>query len=52
MNLDFKAILQKHWTLLEDKVIYEDKKILLTDIQAVKLFCRSTCITNVVIQIL
>lgn len=36
MNLSFKAGLDKRWTLLDDRIIYGKKEILLTEIQSVK----------------
>ncbi len=51
MNLSFKASLQKAWTLSENRLIYGDREILLTEIQSVKLFSKSSFATNGVIQI-
>jgi hypothetical protein len=51
MNLSFKVMLQKAWTLLEDSVTYGDRKILFTEIQSVKVFSKSSFATNGVIQI-
>lgn len=51
MNLSFKLMLQKPWTLLDDKVIYGDREILFTQIQSVKVFSKGSFGTNGVIQI-
>lgn len=51
MNLSFKVALQKQWTLLEDRVIYGKEEILLTEIKSVKLFAKSSIMTNGVIEI-
>lgn len=51
MNLRFKAMMQKPWTLLSDRIIYNKREILLTEIQAVDVFSRPTFATNGLIQI-
>lgn len=51
MNLSFKVILQKSWTLLEDRVIYGHKEILFTEIQSVILLSSSNFGANGIIQI-
>lgn len=51
MNLSFKASLQKPWTLLDNKVVLDDKDIFFTEIEAVKLFSKSSFLTNGIIQI-
>lgn len=52
MNLGFKAMLQKPWTLLDDSILYGNTKILLTEIQSVKVTNKSTVGVNGVIQIM
>lgn len=51
MELTFSTMLTKKWTLLDDKIIYGDDEILLSDIQSLKLACKSRVTTNGVIQI-
>lgn len=51
MNLSFKVALQKQWTLLEDRLIYGKEEILLTEIKSLKLFSKSSIMTNGVIEI-
>lgn len=52
MNLSFKITFQKPWTLLDDRIIYADREILLTEIQLVKVLARPTFATNGVIHIM
>lgn len=52
INLSFKATWQKSWTLLNDRILYEDREILFTEIQSVKVFAKPTFATNGIIQII
>lgn len=51
INLSFKASMQKAWTLLDDRLIFGDKEILLAEIQSVNVFSKPTFATNGVIQV-
>ena len=51
MNLSFKAGFLKEWTLLDDRIILGKKEIMLTEIDSVKLFAKSSFANNGVIQI-
>lgn len=51
MNLRFKAQLIKGWTLLEDRLIYGNREILLTEIQSVKVISKPSLCRNGVINI-
>ena len=51
MNLSFKAGFLKEWTLLDDRIILGKKEIMLTEIESVKLFAKSSFANNGVIQI-
>ncbi|AUN14112.1 Uncharacterised protein [[Clostridium] sordellii] len=51
MNLKFKATLQKEWILLDDKIIYGGREILLTDIESVDLMFKSSVGSNGLINI-
>ena len=52
MNLTFKVSMHKEWTLLDDRIIYDGRQILLNDIESAKLISKATFATNGVIQIL
>lgn len=52
MNLSFKIPMHKEWTLLDDRVMYGDKEILLSEITAVKLVSKGGFGMNGVIQIM
>ena len=46
MNLTFKVALMKEWTLLDDRIIYGKKEILLTEIQSIESITRPTSFKN------
>ncbi len=46
MNLTFKAALMKEWTLLDDKIIYGKKEILLSEIQTIESVTKPTSFKN------
>lgn len=50
-NITFKANLSKPWTLLDDRIIYENEEILLSDIQVVHLISLSESGKKGVIEI-
>lgn len=50
-NITFKANLSKSWTLLDDRIIYENDEILLSDIQVVHLISLSETGKKGVIEI-
>lgn len=52
MNLTFKATFQKAWTLLSDRLIYDGKEILLTEIKSMKVMGKATIATNGIIQLI
>lgn len=52
INLTFKAMLLKPWTLLDDRIIYGSKEILLTEIKSVKLSNKSNFASNGLIEIM
>ena len=52
MNLTFKSTFQKTWTLLSDRLIYDGKEILFTEIKDVKLMGKVTMATNGIIQLI
>lgn len=51
MNLGFKVMFQKPWTLLDDRILYGDKVILLSDIQSARLVSQAQGMINGVIEI-
>ena len=51
MNLTFKATFQKTWTLLSDRLIYDGKEILFTEIKSMKVMGKATIATNGIIQL-
>ena len=51
MNLSFKAGFLKEWTLLDDRIILGKKEIMLTEIESVKLFAKSSFANHGAIQI-
>lgn len=52
MNLTFKSAFQKTWTLLSDRLIYDGKEILFTEIKDVKIMGKVTIATNGIIQLI
>ncbi|MGL5973446.1 MAG: PH domain-containing protein [Oscillospiraceae bacterium] len=51
MDLTFKVIFQKQWTLLNDKIIYGDKSFYFKDMETVTLFRAASFLLNGVIKV-